>query len=594
MIPIPRFLSIGWLAAAALHTAPDAVASQGCQTITALVSRSSSGAVGDETSYAAAPSEDGRYVAFQSRATNFAPVQPGVFNVFRRDRATGTTAIVSATAAGNSGLNDSTFASISNDGRFVAFTSASPNLAPADTNGVSDCFVKDMHTGALERVSVSSFETQANGSSLWPEISGDGRYVVFQSAATNLLAIPETNGFTDVYIRDRLGGTTSLVSIGVGGFLANGASTHASVSADGRFVAFESRASNLVSGDTNQLVDVFLRDRASGTTQRASVGGTVGVTPMVQGNGDSKGASVSDDGRWVAFLTDATNLGGIDGNSTVDVYARDLVDGVTRIVSQSTSSLASTANGVSNQAEISGDGRFVAFRSSASNLVNVDDGLGYAIFVRDLSAATTQLVSVTSGGQPAQESCGNPRISRTGAWVTFDCGWSGFSSIDTNGEWDAFLRGVDCGFPQAYGAPKLTSNGCLPEIAWTGEPQASLGGQFMLHCTNAINQKSGLMFYGFAGRASIPFQGGTLHVMPPTRRSPLLFSNGSPPPANDCSGRFVLDMDAFAAGASGGNPAPELRVIGTPVNAQWWGRDPGHAAPNDSLLSNAVEYTVRP
>ena len=581
--------SIGSLTALAAALAGGRAAAQGCQTATQLASTSSAEVAGDSDSWGAALSADGRYVVFQSEATNFAAVQPGRANVFRRDRATGLTQLVSATAAGVAGNEDSTYGSISDDGRWVAFTTHSSNLVPGDTNGTSDVFVKDMHTGAIERASVSSFESQADGYSLWPEISGDGRYVAFQSIATNLLAIVEANGQVDVYLRDRLAGTTSLISVGPSGALGDGPSTLADVSVDGRFVAFQSEATNLVPGDTNGFEDVFVRDRATGTTLRASLAGS-----GLQGNDHSQGSSVSDDGRFVAFTTLATNLGGLDGNDRPDAYVRDLTAGATLLVSQSTSAILSTANGVTNQCKLSRDGRFAVFRSSSSNAVQQDSGSGYAIYVRDLQAATTALASLTSAGQPSQASCANPEISSDGAWVVFDSDWQGFSGIDANQAVDVFVRGVDCGFPQAYGSPKLTSNGCLPDVSWSGEAQADLDGGFVLTCSNVINQKSGLLFYGLSGPAAIPFQGGTLNVMPPTKRSSLVLSNGSPPALSDCSGRFVLDMDAFAAGALGGNPLPELQVVGTRVNAQWWGRDPGYAAPNDTLLSNAVEYTVRP
>jgi len=147
--------------------------------------------------------------------------------------------------------------------------------------------------------------------------------------------------------------------------------------------------------------------------------------------------------------------------------------------------------------------------------------------------------------------------------------------------------------PQVYCVPKLTSVGCTPSIAWQGTPSASASNGFLVRCEQVINNKNGLLFYGVNGRAGLPYQGAFLCVAPQVKRTPSTNSQGNPPP-NDCSGVFQIDMNSFASGALGGNPLAALSVAGTTVNCQWWGRDPGFLAPNNTQLSNGLEYVVQP
>jgi len=177
---------------------------------------------------------------------------------------------VSVDSLGVQGNGDTYEASISADGRYVAFESAASNLVSGDTNSFTDVFVRDRQSGTTKRVSVSSLGAQGNNDSNGASISADGRYVAFSSRASNLIG-GDTNVTSDVFVRDRQSGTTERVSIGSGGAQANDASGPASISADGRFVAFVSDATNLVSGDTNGVTDIFVRDRVSGTTERVSI-----------------------------------------------------------------------------------------------------------------------------------------------------------------------------------------------------------------------------------------------------------------------------------------------------------------------------------
>jgi len=159
---------------------------------------------------------------------------------------------------------------------------------------------------------------------------------------------------------------------------------------------------------------------------------------------------------------------------------------------------------------------------------------------------------------------------------------------------DHVVTSTCCGVEAAYCIAKLNSLGCLPMIAWTGTPSASQPAGFQIRASEVRNNKNGLLFYGVNGRENLPYQGGTLCVKPPIRRTPSVNSGGTLPPSNDCTGVFAFDMNAFAAGALGGNPLPALQVPGTLVQCQWWGRDPGFLPPNNTTLSSALEFTVCP
>src|SRR5438093_242361 len=316
--------------------------SAGAQT-TERVSVASGGTEANGASLSSALSADGRFVAFDSAATDLVAADTnGVSDVFVHDRQTGATERVSVASGGAQGDGSSGrigFAfppALSADGRFIAFVSSATSLVAGDTNGATDVFVHDRQTGTTERVSVGSGGgTQGTGNSggffAFPALSGDGRLVAFQSDATNLVA-GDTNGATDVFVHDRQTGTTERVSVASGGRQGNGTSAGPALSADGRFVAFYSTATNLVAGDTNGATDVFVRDRQTGTTERASVasGGT-------QGNGSSAGPVLSADGGLVAFHSTATNLVAGDANGAYDVFVHD------RAVSTTTSSTTQPA-----------------------------------------------------------------------------------------------------------------------------------------------------------------------------------------------------------------------------------------------------------
>lgn len=286
---------------------------------TTRVSVDSSGVQGNEHSGmgGVAMTPDGRYVAFASVATNFGGA-PFVFEgIFVHDRQTGQTSYVSRSTTGASHDFYCLFPAISADGRHVAFCSLADNLVPSDTNGW-DYFVHDELNGTTVRVNVDSAGAQANEGSVPGQcgISADGRFVAFNSFASNLVA-NDTNATRDTFVRDLSMGTTVRANLDSSGAQANGGSGHdAAISADGRYVAFESAANNLTPGDANGFADVFVRDTISAATSIVSL-----ASSGAQGDSNSWMPSISSDGRYVSFGTDATNL--VPGPAPLGQVLRD-------------------------------------------------------------------------------------------------------------------------------------------------------------------------------------------------------------------------------------------------------------------------------
>jgi Tol biopolymer transport system component len=266
-------------------------------------------------------SGDGRYVAFQSDATNLVPGDTnGSTDAFVHDLLTGQTVRASVDSNGNQAMFGALAPAISADGRWVAFTSYSRDLVAGDTNGFFDTFVHDMQTGATTLVSVSSNGTQGNDNSFGPRISADGRYVSFPSYASNLVP-GDTPGSYDVFVHDRMSGLTTRASVGVTGAVGDGELDLHSFSADGRYVVFQSSATNLVPFDTNLAFDFFVRDLQTGQTTRASV-----TTEGAQAGGDTGPMffpAISADGRYVAFQSAAANLVSADTHGLINIFVRD-------------------------------------------------------------------------------------------------------------------------------------------------------------------------------------------------------------------------------------------------------------------------------
>jgi Tol biopolymer transport system component len=402
---------------------------------------------------APAISASGNFVAFASSASTLVAGDTNrVSDVFVRDEFHGTTERVSVATDSGQGDEPSWAPSISADGRFVAFTSSAAFSAD-DTNGVSDIYVRDRLLGTTERVSVATDGTQANGSCSRPSISADGNFVAFVSRATNLIAGEVVGSDGRIYVHDRMLHTTERVSVAIGGGVPNNSSDRPSISGDGRYVAFESWASDIVAGDTFGRKDVFVYDRQTDTAERMSVS-----TGGAEGNGGSSAPSISADGRYVAFTSTANNLvpGDVIGND--DIFVRDRLLERTELVSVSTMGRQSDQG--AGVAAISADGRFVAFSSESSNLAANDmNGTVCDVFVRDRVARVTEIVSLGTGGVAGNAGSGlrsAPAISADGQFVAFDSSASNLVAGDTNGGADVYL--VDRGFLGDHTAPHTTSN----------------------------------------------------------------------------------------------------------------------------------------
>ncbi|MBI5433774.1 MAG: PD40 domain-containing protein [Planctomycetes bacterium] len=550
---------------------------------TTRVSVSSLGAQANGNSLFAAISGDGRYVAFASDATNLAAgFVNGNGDIFVKDVQTGLTSIVSTASNGVYGNDGSYQPCLSADGHHVGFTSFATNLVSGDTNGVEDVFARDLTTGVTTRVSVASGGAQANGSSSAPTISADGRFVAFFSNASNLVA-GDTNSASDVFVHDRQSGITSRVSLDSAGAQGDGQSAVPTISSDGRYVAFRSHSTNFVANDLNNEPDNFVHDTVTGTTMLVS------ADPNgAPGNGGSWDRPViSPDGRYVAFSSSASNLVGGDVNGADDVFVRDVQTGlVTRV---SVDSTGAEGNAESAQGLVSAGGRYVTFSSLATNLVPGDTNAASDCFVHDTLTGLTTRVNVSAAGvQAATSPVGSMAwsVSDDGRFVVLHSDATDLVGGDTNGKFDVFVRDRECSAPSVYCTAKTNSLGCLPTIATSGTPSMTAGSGFTISVAQVLSNKSGLFFYGVSGQQGAAFQGGTLCVRLPVTRTPIQLSGGNPPP-NDCSGGFSIDFNAWIA--VGGDP---LLVTGTTVDVQCWARDPGFAAPNNTSLSAAVHFGI--
>lgn len=391
---------------------------------TTRVSVASDGTQGERSSIYPSISADGRFVAFESSAANLvAGDTNNRGDVFVHDRSTGVTSRVSIASDGSQADNSSYEASISADGRFVAFWSHGTNLVPGDTNGQHDVFVHDRSTGVTSRVSVASDGAQAGNRSQAPAISADGRFIAFQSYAANLV-VGDTNNRLDVFVHDQSTGVTSLVSVASDGTRGNNESTTPSISADGSLIAFRSDAANLVAGDTNAQPDVFVHDRSTGATSRVSV-----ASAGTQASGGSTGPAISQDGQYVTFTSYAPNLVAGDTNAKPDVFAYDRITGFISAVS--VASDGSLVGGFGPQS-ISADGRHIPFTSTASNLVPGDTNGMSDVFVRDRITGITSLVAVASDGTQADRGALRPSISADGHSTAFYSTATNLVAGDTN------------------------------------------------------------------------------------------------------------------------------------------------------------------
>jgi Tol biopolymer transport system component len=379
-------------------------------------------------------------VAFLSDAANLvAGDTNGATDVFVHGLQTGVTTRVSTAMTGaeaDSGSNDWDVPAVSADGAFVAFASGASNLVPGVANGQSHIYVREIKTGAMVCASVDPGGLPGNGNSFAPSLSADGRIVAFSSYASNLAA-GDTDALVDVFVRNLETGQTTRVSVAPDGSAADGDSGCASLSGNGLCVAFPSNASNLVASDTNDTTDIFVRDLQAGVTTLVSVASDGSL-----GNGWSDYTpAISQDGSVVVFLSDASNLADLDTNEAPDVFVHDRRTGAT--ARASVASTGAEANDASYSPSVSASGRYVTYASNASNLASGDTNGAADVFVRDMLLSKTALVSIGTDAAPGNGASGPfypPAISADGRTVAFQSWASGLVAGDTNGAADVFAR----------------------------------------------------------------------------------------------------------------------------------------------------------
>ena len=399
---------------------------------TVRASLASAGGEADGASLRAWPDADGRRVAFDSDATNLvAGDTNGCTDVFVRELAAGRTVRASVDSAGAEGNGASSACVLSADGRWVAFQSLATSLVAGDTNLASDVFVHDLVLGTTLRASVDANGIQGFGDSVAPALSADGRCVAFASRAQ--LVAADMNGNWDVYVRDLSSGTIVWASVGLGGAQPGGDSTRPALSADGRWVAFESSAAALVAGDTNQKLDVFVRDLATGTTVRASVD-----SAGSQVFGDSRRPALSADGRCVGFESSAATLVAGDTNNAYDVFVRDLPLGTTARASVDSQGIE--GGSFSGWTSLSADGRFVCFSSAWGGFDANDTNLAWDVFLHDRASGATWLLSADAGGAPGNDHSQGGVLTPDARFATFASAASNLDPNDLNQTWDVFLR----------------------------------------------------------------------------------------------------------------------------------------------------------
>jgi Tol biopolymer transport system component len=530
------------LALAALMTSSAALAQGGIT----RVSVSSTGQQGNDIARDPAVSSDGRVTAFMFRGTNFDPADTNPdFDVYVHYGDTGQTIWVSQLPDGTAGHFGGYFPSISADGSRVAFQSLSP-LVPGDT-GFEDVFVRDIAAATTQRVSVALGGGQPDGNSGFAKVSGDGRCVAFMSFATNLIPF-DANGNSfqfgnDVFVRDLVTGTTELVHVSSAGVQGDAsARVEVELSFDGRFVAFASDATNLVVGDTNLLRDVFVRDRQLAMTERVSVDSNGIQGDDLSGDG---GIALSSDGRWIAFASTASNLVGGDTNNVGDIFVHDRATGITERVNVSSNGVQAGPPGIptfSYSPAISFDGRFIAFGSDAANLVPFDLNGQSDFFVRDRLRGTTHLETLTSSGAQANDGGFKLEMTPDGEFLVFSSSASNLVPLDFNGAVDVFLLERDELSPSVYCTATTSSQSCLASMGWTGTPSASTGSGFDLRAIGVHAKLFGVLLYGVHGPQPTLFAGGILCVRSP-KRGPIHHSGGM----SGCSGMLSCDFNSFIA-----------------------------------------------
>lgn len=340
---------------------------------------------------------------------------------------------VNETTDGSEANSHSGDAGISEDGRYIVFESYANNLVSGDTNGAADIFLKDQTLSTTTRISVASDGTQGNSSSLNPALSSDGRYVVFESGATNLVS-DDLNGKWDIFMKDIQTGTTSRISVASSEAESDGDSQDAKISSDARYVVFESTANNLGAvSDENTFRDVFVRDLTLETTTLISLS-TSGIT---SGNGVSQNPSISADGTFIVYESNSTDLVASDTNGQYDAFLYDQTTGTSELISQAGD--GTQGDGGSYDPDVSEDGRYVVFSSTTSTLVDGDTSTDQEVFLKDRNTGGMTRLALAGDGTEGNGISYDPVITDDAAYVAFTSAASNLVSDDTNDTTDVFV-----------------------------------------------------------------------------------------------------------------------------------------------------------
>lgn len=523
---------------------------------------------------------------FASVPDGFVPGDVNGFNdVVRYGLGTGLYELVVTGAGGVPADQDCSPVDASTDGRFVLFLSDATNLGPVHQNNMTDLFLRDLQFSTTERVSWTAAGAEPDGSSGRGSLSDDGRFVVFDSEATDMLPL-DNNQVQDVFLRDLALSTTVLLSGSIGGGFANGASYSPQISIDGRYVMFLSQASDLVPGDTNGKQDLFRVDLQAGGITRIVLG-PGGVEP----NGDVLTFSMSQSGELVAFDSLATNLTG-QACGPQEIYVRDMVNDFLARVSGVPGGPLPDA--ICYNPTMSGDSGWVTYLTAANNIDPGDTDGEVDVYYVDVGGGFVYWVSRSTSGLPGQPPTGQLNFmetgigSYTGGYTVFYSNLEGLVAGDTNQTGDTFLYNqTTSGGPiDSFCTAKVNSLGCLPTITSGGE--ARLSGPldaFFVSAHDVRNNEPGILLWSFAP-ASQPFFGGTLCLAGPVRRTPPQVAGGSPS-GHDCSGTFSFHFSQ-AYMALKGIPS------GVPLYTQYWMRDNGYAPPNNVGLTGGLSFVAAP
>ncbi len=522
-LPESRFVALLTLLIGFFTSNLPALAQQ-CTTTRASVS--TQGQAGTNSSWPSRFSYDGRYLSFYSDASNLVPGDTNQkSDAFLRDRLLGTTERVSLTHLGGQITGGSYGRSVSDDGRFVQFLSHGDDVHPDDPDILLDVYLRDRQAGTTELISErlpGTVSTQGCGTT---HMSADGRFVAFSCGDDNVVP-GDTNGGWDVFLKDRQSGLMELVSIDGSGVQGGWpGSDWPEVSDDGRYVVFRSFADNWMPGISTNNPQIWLRDRIANTLTLVSrrPDGQPATYPCGQ-------SSISGDGRHVAFDNAGDDLvaGEPPNGFIADVYVRDMVLGVTEFITYNKTGGAATAGG--ERPMLSRNGNHVAFESWALDLVAIDGNRGIRdIFVRGRSTKVTTLVSVGDKGQAATQSSLSRVVSGDGQCVAWTC-LDNMLVSEGGFEYHAYVRDCQPDTTTVYCASVPNSKGCMPLVLVSGTPSASQPSGYTITCKRLVSKAVGILYYGTNGTWAVPFQTGYQCVKPTTVRTPAASTGGAAPP----------------------------------------------------------------